>query len=545
MGNHGFLPLPQGTPVFWVTSPTRERASYGFAINGAFEPDVGRVQIAANSQKNAEIAQSMSQALAARLGALWKLAKADWPAFRLRLDLTDIQPYEFWESLWEVCGARFAELCPASDETTVAQLAREILWPTQARGLRLFYSDCATLPTGLEGDYRVLTRLNQLRFIADGVLEDKTIFTRVAGWPQFQKRITPGAICSRRAVSRKLAALKLPCEEWEIIRLAGVAAWILGEAKLVDPEQAQQLGEVITPEFKGSLIKGGNRSEYDELVAALRECKFLAEDGSWHAPEELLLAASLASPEPNSDEDLRAAFAPRQHRLNAAYAQAAISFFRTCRDRFDADAEKLVCWIWAAERAETRVASLRYLLHPRAYFRTEVSERLRNRLTAEQATGVRQSWLWKVESYEWWVTDFAEQERSEIVAHLLRLSELTAPPAPPPPPPPPPPDMVLKNIYKWWTEEANCEALIRSYEMRLYPYGRRPQLDTDPERLRRDTSTRKQWLILWLLGAFHTIGRTRDQQHRNFLELCEEHGWLDVFSAAQSVFPEEPQSLAW
>jgi hypothetical protein len=86
---------------------------------------------------------------------------------------------------------------------------------------------------------------------------------------------------------------------------------------------------------------------------------------------------------------------------------------------------------------------------------------------------------------------------------------------------------------------ADRDALVHAYELRLYPYGQRPQLDTDPEKLRHDTFTRKQWLILWLLGAFHTIGRTRDQQHRNFLELCEQHGWLDVFAAAQSVFPEE------
>jgi hypothetical protein len=45
---------------------------------------------------------------------------------------------------------------------------------------------------------------------------------------------------------------------------------------------------------------------------------------------------------------------------------------------------------------------------------------------------------------------------------------------------------------------------------------------------------RKEWLSLLLLGACHTIGRARAEQHRGFLQMCHQNNWLDTFASRES-----------
>ena len=46
-----------------------------------------------------------------------------------------------------------------------------------------------------------------------------------------------------------------------------------------------------------------------------------------------------------------------------------------------------------------------------------------------------------------------------------------------------------------------------------------------------DQQTREDWLTLFILGAFHTMGRATPQQNRSFLERCRDNGWLQVFAS--------------
>src|SRR5262249_30168375 len=70
------------------------------------------------------------------------------------------------------------------------------------------------------------------------------------------------------------------------------------------------------------------------------------------------------------------------------------------------------------------------------------------------------------------------------------------------------------------------------YEHRTYPFGRPPQLSPEPDL--NDLPQRKEWLSLLLLGACHTIGRARAEQHRGFLQICHQNNWLDTFAARES-----------
>jgi hypothetical protein len=117
----------------------------------------------------------------------------------------------------------------------------------------------------------------------------------------------------------------------------------------------------------------------------------------------------------------------------------------------------------------------------------------------------------------------------EVFKAWLGLSDRTEKPAPKPPPPPDP-KVVLDKLFEWW--EAEGRAWTSRYENRLYPGGRPPGIKTDFDPS--DLNDRREWIKLLLLGASHSIGRTRLEQHRNFLDTCDRKDWLSVFADQQS-----------
>jgi hypothetical protein len=44
---------------------------------------------------------------------------------------------------------------------------------------------------------------------------------------------------------------------------------------------------------------------------------------------------------------------------------------------------------------------------------------------------------------------------------------------------------------------------------------------------------------LFVLGAVQTLGRAQPEQHRSFLQLCDQQGWLDVFALPRADFKAE------
>jgi hypothetical protein len=87
------------------------------------------------------------------------------------------------------------------------------------------------------------------------------------------------------------------------------------------------------------------------------------------------------------------------------------------------------------------------------------------------------------------------------------------------------PKEALGKLFKWW--QANGNSWTSAYESRLYGDGRRPRLEPYDERKSDD---RRGWLVLFVIGCLHKLGRTRVEQHRGFIERCERNGWLDVFA---------------
>lgn len=417
MNCDGFAPLPSHIPVFWVTAPTRDTPDYGFAVNGPFEPDVGRVQLARESEKNERLAKALSEVVSTRLAALWKWAAADWEAFRSELSLgASTSCNSVWESLWRLLGSRFSEKCRNDDKSVVAELTRCVLWGSEATGMRHFYAGCAALPTGLWGEHRALTSFWEVHFVATGALDRELAFRTVSGWKEFKQRVAVGAICSGSQVASVLERLGATLREAEPVHLATVVDWELGKETRADPELAVQLGELITPEFMTGLEKGraGEReeSEHKRLVELLRDASFQAADGSWHEARELVVATHATGVE--KDEVMRAAFAPRECQLNPTYTHTALRFFLASRPRLEAGVEQMIDWVLKASDQATQVAALRYL-HD-GDLGHDISKKLEPQRDAEK-------WLWNVESFDWFKTEFSEDQRHELLAHRLRLRE--------------------------------------------------------------------------------------------------------------------------
>jgi hypothetical protein len=446
----GFIALPDEVPGFWITAPTRTTPGYGFAVNGPFEPDVGRVQLALNSARNEELAGEFASMLLDRLQAVAQLAENDWEALRQSLKLASgLSRHDFWLSFWDVLVRRFADRCPKFDTSTVAKLTRRILWDSETDGLRCFYCNFNALPAGLWNGYRTLTRLADLHYSAIGALDREAVFEVVSGWPAFKKKVPIGHICSNSQVVSTLERLDVRMEAVQAICLANAIEWELGEGRRADSELAERLGLLITPEFLKNLREGKpgdrNEKEHKALNELLGEAQFQAADGSWHKATQLVVAVGEGVV---PDEKLRAGFAPQEYRLNRAYINSGLDFYLACRPRLDADVQTMTRWVLQASVENIQVAALSYLL------KGESKERLADELRRQREDN---NWLWRLTETAWFQVRFTSDEQHQIRAYVLRLFDdelrqqtLTLPPPPPQIQAEPVRVWTVADLLKWW-----------------------------------------------------------------------------------------------
>lgn len=535
----GIEPLPAQVPTLWVTAPTQEKLDLGFALNGPFHLDVGRAQLARISDHNQQLARTIGSDLGTELCQLFSASQAQWPAFQQAVNLAqDTTPYDFWTSLWSVMGERFSQQIkseptePALDQSQAEQksslvaLLQEMLWGTVGapRGLGRLVTEQPALPSQLPGRYQKLTMFGQVAYATTGVLEKglrvdneiQDLFTVVADWPAFRRKVQPGEIIDG-GVKRTLHKLLPGSLRSEDVSLARVVGWELVAAdkeNRVDPETAGRLGQLITPQFMNDLERKASL-DYEALRGnrgPLREARFRGVDGKHHLATELLIAID-DTEDRNPDEALRSAFAPENYILSEDYKGPSLKFFKACRRDLDAPSRKLAEWALLATTDAKREAVLRYLL--------DGELKLADILTKERDfhDQFRKSWLAEVNKLSVW-SHFSSKEQ-EMLRLMLDIQELETPP----PLPQKPPAKLLAEIYDWWhTEKSQC---LKRYEQQTYLDGF-PQLNQvfDPA----NATERLPWLSLFMLGSFQTMGRQMPFQHRGFLRTCQEKGWLDTFA---------------
>src|SRR5262249_25504420 len=86
---HGFTALPDEIPSIWVTAPTGHEEKIGVALNAPFARDVGRAQLARDSEAHRALASELASALGAALDRLFDAATNHWNEIRAGLGLLD------------------------------------------------------------------------------------------------------------------------------------------------------------------------------------------------------------------------------------------------------------------------------------------------------------------------------------------------------------------------------------------------------------------------------------------------------------------------
>lgn len=511
VGPQGFRPLPDGVPALWVTAPTRETSTVGFAINGNFDLDAGRARLAGSTTENLEKASRIGSAAGGVLDALLERSFEDWPFVRAALGLAaDADALGFWESMW--FGLTKGWLRRRRSDG--AELARSVVLGALTR----LSERPMAVPNGLAGALRGFSNASDIRYELSGALLQEDVVAKLGAWTRFASRY-PGHLCVSTEIGDIVREAKLANPQ-----PLGLSAIVgLLERSRVEPADAEVLGWVQL------LTEDSSDWESVDLQERLSQLQFRSEAGEWVEARKLL---ALRGPGLDSDEPRRHALAPPAYRLHADYyfetdgEHPAATFFLIARQRMEAPAERIAQWVLDAGSVEVRRASLKYLadgdLGERVAERVRGAEWLRSALqdpelmrglSEEQVDRLRRR-LVSVARLEWAVdTDELPEDREPISSHV----DLTT---------------ALVRLHEWWSKERKQRA--GEYRNRLYPQGL--NLEPDPHSGRIDRSS---WLMLLAIGSFQGMGRTRDEQHRGFIRYCQDRGWWNVFT--ESDPKKEPE----
>lgn len=490
----GFGAFDPEIPNIWVTAPTQEPSKLGILINGGFDLDVGRAQLARDSQANLSTARDAGERLARILRALTDLPYGD---LTTELGLSDVPPQVLWASAFETLSQG---LNLQNQHESAVQIAWAILWgPSGA--YRALLEERAVLPTALPTPFDGLTRLPDVRHYVTGLLASPEVLAVACDWPAFRAEFQLGEVIHEHTAST-LRRVRVPLDA-SPLTLPNLLRCQLGGSGKVDAESAEALGRLITPEWFADL----QPEDQHELRAVLKSARFLAKDHQHHLAADLLIH----NPEDEDcEETLRAGFAPPASILDGAYTPAGQAFFMVCRGPMQADTRTLQKWVVDASTELQRQNALRYLL------RGELSYLgLRPRLR-QIATGC---WLTSFHS----VPGFNSREYADLKSYLGFDSELPTLPTLAEEPAEllsSDPDELLSYVYDMWNQER--QEKIVEHERITYPFELELSIDYDSS-----PKQRLHWLVLLLTGSMLSLGRVQSQQNRGFLQRCLEKGWLE------------------
>ncbi len=503
LGPKGFQSLPDYVPSLWVTAPTQEQFVVGFALNGGFTLNTGRDELAGNSEDNRELARRIGGETGKALGNFFERSGQDWPTVRQRLNLAaDLEAGEFWLGLW--IGLTEGWIRRHLD--AAVELAREAAMTLLSR---LSDFPCA-VPNGLPGMYGCFTDRTEIRYELKKPLAAPNVLGILGAWDRFTDKYP-----ARACVSEDIGAI---LKYGKLSRHAslGLAALVgVLDPPHVRPQDALVLGKVLL------LTEEHTDWKSRETKEMFKPLSFRTADDGWVEVGRLLANDGNLI---DQEESLRHNLAPLDRRLHPDYyaddedEAPAMSFFLECRGRLQAPVEELAKWVLSAEDDGERQAALGYLAQGDQ--RDAVSREVRG-----------QGWLIAVPHDEILLAHFDPEQRRELKRLLASDEQIERGIGPDDPRLPiggmrPYVDLAtaLNAVGDWWDAEGTSRA--EEYRRRLYP-----AFSID---LREDSETglcdRSSWLTLFALGAFQAMGRTKEVQHRGFIELCRRRGWWQTFA---------------
>ena len=521
LGLQGGCPkaLPKDIPSFWVVAPTGVHWNLGYAVNGTFKLDTGRVQIDFKAPKSERLINEQGEAFGAALVSLaeWVLAN---PARAKASGLAEGS--DFLVGLWDVLSRGLGTHAPADRVDVLKQLhAGPRGLGRLASSIRAIRSD---MPEGWPQLVGPLTGESSVT-VASTAAQDASVQALFSNIPE----LVGGEI----VVSTSIAAV--------LRNIAGVAPvplnvverldrWTSRKHHQVTPAIAELLSPLVGSQCWDALRRedGADFGAQSGLMAWTAKLRFQTANGSWRAAGELLLPSDAAqhsdwlrpAADTFDDELRRSAFAPGSARLDDSYAEnlGCLRVFMRLRPKLDAGAPMLATWARDASTPGARAAAAVYLC----------DGELDRQMAAEIRAFGGLSWAsdrdaWRVLAKELRL-DSERATQVEISLFGLEQQALMAfPLAMRGPLDHEEAARRLNELWERWNQPAYRERRLREQRKDLWPdqFGDRVEVG---RRLRGDLTnaeTRQAWIALFLLAHVQGLGLggPTGAQHRGFVAL--------------------------
>lgn len=294
IGNDGIRDLPRDIPTIWVTAPTNEKLNMGFAVNGSFNLDIGRAQLAADPKANKGIAGCLGSQLVKAFRELHEAtSENNWSAFCEELGIASPKQgrYDFWFKIWELFAKTMTAERLRDHNGGSASVLKTLLWG-ETGAMRGLLDSNPAMPTGLPGKYEALVRPFDVETVITGILdENDDILCTCLQWSSVQEGIaTPKKTASKK---RAMGILEKLCPDaWNNqpteLRLEDIIKNEV-DGYNVSLDTAKKLGSVVTRQ-KMEIWESKNiehQSEADDLRDFLQNLQFLSRTDQYVAASNL------------------------------------------------------------------------------------------------------------------------------------------------------------------------------------------------------------------------------------------------------------------
>lgn len=344
--------LTEDIPTVWVTSPTKEKLKLSFIINAQFDLDTGRSTLS-ETEKNSKLAQELGRLLGIQLCSFFEKSNQSWEKVQELLNLPNTTRYQFWHWLWK----DLVRSCLDMNFPTRLNIIHKIL-----NGFVYLVGHQPTIPNGLLDGFECLVSLQDIHYVAQGILRQEKYFTLVFQWQEIQKKYKHSQIIDSYIWEqlKKLLKLSQSLNGHQSLPETLDLCQAL-QCELINDEvniqTANQVGELINKDCLED-VKQNGLVEYQRLTNWLNQVKFLSQSNNYQ-PNSMLLDTDSQ----DEEEKLLSAFAPDEYVLNQQYGNTGKDFFHACRPiRLGREKEeRLVEWILAITVENKRLAAIRYL----------------------------------------------------------------------------------------------------------------------------------------------------------------------------------------
>ncbi len=483
----------------WNLAPLEEHLRHsGWLLNGPFPVDPGRGRLSGSYEEQKGLFKSRGVELGDLFLALHDIVESEWDSVTRKLGLHEASPggrRRFWSRLFDVMSGDLDH-----------DLASCMHAPDRGYGRLL--AERAVTPTGLQGYFdAIMPALSSI--LHNGVLiwytakalADHTILEATRDWPSIGKLKDHIVTADVKSRLERLGFTNL-----RPIELSSLLSMEMGTDKRIGKDLGEQLGAVIRVD---AIETGRLHQERIEIFTVARRAMFRAQDDTWQP------VSRLSSELVGRDESLLCGFAPDDYLLHEEYRGASFEFFMVARMQSGYGPAVLLLsqWVKSATDESRRRAVLRYLIEGQQ--RAGLARKMRD------------------DGLPLWIHDVRARISSHPLLNGWTLEDrglLKAALAPDeivdlkPPIEPPNPCKILNLLYSWWQDKREVE--VARYEESVYPSGF-PREDL-PKRLREAPIDRKAWFTMLALACFQLLGRTRDGQHRSFIEAGWDEWWDEL-----------------